>query len=210
MNEIEPFSTKAELVSAIDNGGRFFNIFSQANDSIVTRGELAKAAGTWASDLNAFLFLELATVGLSEMDKHAVIDMLEPGLRSSYREKNPRRLVPVNVDTQCEPGEAIMTEGKIKHCGDKTKFSGFIYTPLMVGQVTTFIMTPIFDAFDVYHLTGPDQPDSAAVIAVPLNSDLQDGQQIRFGGYIRDLEFEQESDRTHKYYLEAMYFTRIG
>ena len=208
MQEVERYHSKSDLVAAIDNGGRFYNVWSQASDNLVTRGELAKAAGVWASDQNAFLFLELATQGLEANDKASIIGLLEPSLRDRFTKFAPKYFAPSEVDEQGQAGDAVVLEGSLEHVGDKSQFSGFIYTPIMVGQVTTFTMTPIFDCFDVYKLIG-DSSGPNAVLAVPLKSPFSDGQQVRVGGYLRQLEFEDAAVRTNKYYLEAVYWARI-
>ncbi|MEM7474763.1 MAG: hypothetical protein AAF483_07210, partial [Planctomycetota bacterium] len=65
MREIKPFESAEALAKAIDNGGRFYNFFSKADDNIVSAGELAKAAGIISSDHTAFLFLEMAAFDLN-------------------------------------------------------------------------------------------------------------------------------------------------
>lgn len=44
MREVQPYRTERGLLKALDNGGRFFNIFTKAGDAQITRAELAKAA----------------------------------------------------------------------------------------------------------------------------------------------------------------------
>lgn len=59
MRELKPYRTLQGLRKAIDNGGRFYNFLTDADDHVVTRAELAKAAGVFTAGVNAFLFLEL-------------------------------------------------------------------------------------------------------------------------------------------------------
>ena len=210
MQEVEPFRTKEELVSAIDNGGRFYNLFSRAHDQIVTRGELAKAAGVWASDLNAFLFLDLASFQFDERDKKAVVSLLEPDLRDRYQEMAPTVLRPSLVDQEGKAGDAVIVEGVLQQCHDKTQFSGCVYTPIMIGDVTTYTLTPIFNSFTVYKVFDEEGSEPCAVIAAPLHSGFVDGDEIRFAGYLRELEFEEEEYRTNKFYLEPTFFSNIA
>ena len=60
MREVHPYKTEGGLLKALDNGGRFFNIFTRASDDRITRAELAKAAGVFGSKPKAVLFLEMA------------------------------------------------------------------------------------------------------------------------------------------------------
>ena len=214
MQEVEAYRSKNELTSVIDNGGRFYNVFSRANDQVVTKGELAKAAGMWASDLNAFLFLDLATFDLDEMEKLAVEDTLEPDLRNRYRQASTRVIAASDIDGEGQAGDAIIVEGSVQKCHEKTKFSGYIYVPITVGDVTTFTVTPIFDHFSVYRLFDGDSRKvdaelPGAVVAVPLKAEFSAGDRIRFAGYLRELEFDDEESRTNNLYLEAIYFSRL-
>ena len=45
MREVIPYSTVEGAARALDNGGRFFNLFSRINDDVVDSSELSKAAG---------------------------------------------------------------------------------------------------------------------------------------------------------------------
>jgi len=47
MREIKLYKTKRGLQKTLDNGGRFYNIFTDAGDDVVSRAELAKAAGVF-------------------------------------------------------------------------------------------------------------------------------------------------------------------
>ena len=72
MRELKPYRTMHRLRKAIDNGGRFYNFFTDADDDVVTRAELAKAAGVFSAGVNAFLFLEVAqqhTMGQSDSEE---------------------------------------------------------------------------------------------------------------------------------------------
>ena len=67
MRELKPYRTMHDLRTAIDNGGGFYNLFASADDQVVSRGELAKAAGVFTAGTRAFLFLEMATQELSKV-----------------------------------------------------------------------------------------------------------------------------------------------
>ena len=98
MRELKPYRTKQGLRKAIDNGGRFYNFFTDADDQVVTRAELAKAAGVFTAGVNAFLFLEMAQQDLQSDDRQSIIDLLESDLRKDYRRIGPQTLVPSAVE----------------------------------------------------------------------------------------------------------------
>ena len=133
----------------------------------------------------------------------------EDPLAAYAREQDLPVMTPPDIDTNGRSGDAVIVEGQLKGIGDKSRFSGFIYTPIIVGDVTTFTMTPIFDQFDAYELSGDESDSGTAIVALPLQSDFADGTRLRLGGYLRELEFEDESARDHNLYLEAMYYSKV-
>lgn len=211
MKEVIPFTSREELSAAIDNGGRFYNLFSTADDQVVSKAELAKAAGVIAAGQVALMFLDLAANDLSETDRNEMISTLEPGLRDRFHDVVRSRLSPSNVESEGEAGDCVIVEGFTKRLREKSQFTGFIMIPNIVGGITTFTMIPIFEMFDVYEFFDEIESNSTGtVVAATAGSDFPDGTRIRFGGHIRSLEVEDESTRTHKLYLEASYFTRLS
>lgn len=69
MREVQPYRTERGLLKILDNGGRFFNIFTRAGDDQITRAELAKAAGTFGSAPKAALFFEMAYANATRFRK---------------------------------------------------------------------------------------------------------------------------------------------
>ena len=129
MQEIKPYKTVNGLKKAIDNGGRFYNWFSQAEDNHVTSGELAKAAGVFFIGTHAFLFLELAQRLLSPQDREAIEWMLDPALRSQYRKQRPQTLKASQVESKGKCGESTIVTGHARFVENKTEFGGFIMIP---------------------------------------------------------------------------------
>ena len=121
MHEIKPYRTLHGLTKAIDNGGRFYNLFSHAGDNVVSRGELAKAAGVFCSGQSTFLFLEMAQQELSPEDRAEVERTLEPDLRTKYRRKRPTGMAPSNVDGEGKAGTAVIVNGYPRFVENKTQ-----------------------------------------------------------------------------------------
>lgn len=66
MREIKPYKTLKGAKAALDNGGRFLNLFARAGDDRITSDELTKAAGVFLHESLAFLFLDMALADLPE------------------------------------------------------------------------------------------------------------------------------------------------
>jgi len=211
MKEIKPYKTLAGLMKAVDNGGRFYNLFSHADDKLVTRAELAKAAGVFSSGDNAFLFLEMAQQALAPEDRATVEEMLETDLRRRYRRQRPHSMHPSTVDADGKPGTTIITTGYPRFVENKTEFNGFIMIPISTGKTTTFTMVPIFDQFDVYELFDNERMEEpSSMVARSRAKRLEHDGPVRFGGVLRKLETEKGKDPVHNHYLEAVYYTRLA
>ena len=210
MRELKPYRTMQGLRKAIDNGGRFYNFFTDADDHIVTRAELAKAAGVFSAGVNAFLFLEMAQLDLQPDDRRSIIALLESDLRENYRRGRPKTLLPSEIEKHGTAGRPVIATGFPRFVEDRTQFSGFIMIPIVAGNVTTFMMIPIFDKFDVYEVFDDRRMRKPNSMVATVRGQLltHDGP-IRFGGVLRKLEFEGKSKKSHKFYLETVFYTRL-
>ena len=142
MRELKPYRTMQGLRKAIDNGGRFYNLFTDADDHIVTRAELAKAAGVFSAGVNAFLFLEMAQLDLQPDDRRSIIALLESDLRENYRRGRPKTLLPSEIEKHGTAGRPVIATGFPRFVEDRTQFSGFIMIPIVAGRVTTSCRRP--------------------------------------------------------------------
>ncbi len=210
MRELKPYRTVGGLRKAIDNGGRFNNFFTNADDHVVTRAELAKAAGVFTAGLNAFLFLEMAQQELKSNDRRTIINLLDPGLRRDYQRSRPRTLAPSAVEKDGSAGRSVIVTGYPRFVENRTEFSTFIMIPIMTGKVTTFTMIPIFDQFDVYEVFDDRRmrkPNS--MVATVRGQRLAHDGAIRFGGVLRKLVFKDKAKKSHKFYLETVFYTKL-
>ena len=88
MKKITPYRTLQGALNALDNGGRFYNVFTKAGDDVITDSELYRAAGVYSGQDKAFLFVEMALSKLSEAEKSKLIQQLLPKLRMNYLQVN--------------------------------------------------------------------------------------------------------------------------
>lgn len=210
MRELKPYKTVQGLRKSLDNGGRFYNFFTAADDHVVTRAELAKAAGVFSAGVNAFLFLEMAQQDLQPHDRQSIIDLLDSDLQKDYRRGRPITLAPSAVEGDGTAGGSVIVTGYPRFVEDKTQFSGFIMVPIMAGKVMTFAMIPIFDQFDVYEVFDDRRmrkPNS--MVATVRGQRLAHDGPIRFGGVLRKLKFEDKTKKSHNFYLETLFYTKL-
>ncbi|WP_212004960.1 hypothetical protein [Chitinophaga sp. HK235] len=98
MEKIKPFKDAAEAISHLDNGGRFYNIFTHSNDRSISHSEVGKVAGLYFGKQKEILFLELAIAGLDENSKAAIMDKFDAELQESYNKYKAHDLLPSEVN----------------------------------------------------------------------------------------------------------------
>jgi len=206
MREIMPYKTVRGARKALDNGGRFFNLFARADDDVVDSAELAKAAGVYSSGMKALLYFEMALMGLSSDERAEVTGFLSPELRTRYAAQRPRILAPSAVESEGQAGVPAIVSGYPVFVENRSEFLGFI-----VIVVRAAVLLPIIDQFDVYEVFDtPDLREPKTVIATTRGSRRLDGVYARFGGVLKELYFDDKTGKAHGFYLEAMYYTREG
>jgi hypothetical protein len=205
MRQLIPYQTVQGAARALDNGGRFYNLFTRAGDNVVQGVELARAAGVYSSDAMAFLYFEMALMDLPAGDKEQVRSLLAPDLRAQLEAKGPRVLPPSRIEPEGAAGVPAIVTGYPYFVEDKTQLKGFI---IMVTPV--IMMVPIMDEFDVYEVFDtPERLGPRTLIATVRGSKRLDGARTRFGGVLKELEFEDKTSRRHGLYMEAAYYTPL-
>jgi len=176
----------------------------------VSRGELAKAAGVFTAGMTAFLFLEMAQQNLSVEDQQAVTNLLETKLRKQFLRVRPLTLAPSAVEKEGVEGNSAIVCGFPRFVENRNQFKGLVMIPVMVGKVMVPIMVPIFDKFDVYevfddkHMKKPN-----SMVATVRGKRLELDGPIRFGGVLRKLGFEDKTQKTHQYFLETLFYSKL-
>ena len=85
-------------MKALDNGGRFFNLFTTAGDDQITRSELAKAAGVFESKPKVVLFFEMTQQALAPRARTRAVAALGPKARNDRKKFLPVMLRPSLVE----------------------------------------------------------------------------------------------------------------
>jgi len=189
----------------LDNGGRFYHFWTKSGDDVVDAGELARAAGVYSSDTKAFLHFEMALMDLPAGQKAEVLSLLSPDLKRQLEVKLPSVLAPSAVESEGEAGITAIVRGYPSFVEDKTQFTGFI---VLVTPV--IMMIPIMDQFDVYEVYHtPERIEPRTVVATVRGSKRLDGSLYRFGGMLKELQFEDKTGKEHGLFLETMYYTPL-
>jgi hypothetical protein len=208
MQDVIPYKNYAGALEALDNGGRFCNIFTKSKDDEVSPVELAKVAGVFSDKQKMFLFYEMAVRELCESDKQSLFASLSEGLQAAYEKHRPQDLLPSDADSKGVASKTAILTGYPRFVTDKTVFSGFIFIPMSAGKSMTMIMIPIMDQYDIYELTD-DSNSAKTFIANVRGSERLPVELSRFGGILKETSVDKKGKEKGRLFLEALYYTRL-
>ena len=205
MRQLSPYRTLQGAKRALDNGGRFYNLFTRAGDNVVEGVELARAAGVYSSDAMAFLHFEMALMDLPPEEQAEVRSLLARDLKEQFQARRPRVLQPSRVESEGVAGVAAVVTGYPSFVEDRARLQG-----VMVMSAPHIMMIPITDQLDLYEVyDAPEQTAPRALVAAPRGGTKLSGSHTRLGGVFKELHFADKTQRYTGLYLEAFYYTPL-
>lgn len=205
MKKITPFISQHEALTVLDNGGRFYNLITKANDGEINSAELSKVAGVISDKQQMSLFLELSLSKLSSNSKRDIYNSLSDELKKAQTEYAAQYLLPSEAKEKGILSQNAIISGIPKYVESNSNFSGFVMIPIMTGNVMTFTMIPIIDRYDVYEVR--DRISSEAfLIAHTKSDDKLPERMITFGGILKELKNKKDESAPSSIFLEAYYY----
>ncbi|WP_430412585.1 hypothetical protein [Kordia sp.] len=204
MKKIEPFRNFNDALSTLDNGGRFYNILTKADDGIISKAELGKVGGIFNSRQRMILFFELSISKLDDEKRNAVISKLDESLQASYLKYKPIELLPSEAYTKGIIASNTIITGIPTLIESKSEFTGFIMIPIVTGNVTTFTMIPLINMYDVYELRD-EASNENFLIAHAKGATKLPKKKIKVAGILKELKSNKEEKVASKRFLEAIY-----
>ena len=203
MEKIIPFLNKQEALKSLDNGGRFYNFLSSAQDGKITTAEMAKAAGVFSNEQKMWLFFEMATKNLNREDKALIIEQFSDKLKESYNEENPKWLKENSIDGNT--AKSVIVFGVPAKVEEKSDLQSFIMVPIITAGTMTFTLIPIFDNYEVYEIDLGSQGDKF-LLAHNKTSQPLPAQEIYCGGVLKEMKKGKGEEAVTEQFLEIMYF----
>ena len=200
MKEITPYKELESALKELDNGGRFYNILTKADDGNITTAELTKAAGAasvFTDRQKMIVYLEMSLMELDLEKKAKVLNILNDDLSKSYKKYQPLYFRPLdNIEAVANSTSVIIT-GTPKLIESKSEFTGFIMIPIMAGSVTTFTMIPIIEMYNIYELKDLET-EKEIIIAHSKSDDKLPEVPLKCGGVIKELKNEKNENKSTK------------
>lgn len=205
MKKIEPYHNLEEALHNLDNGGRFYNLFTKANDGQINQAELGKVGGIFNDKQHLILFLEMSLLKLSQADKADVISKLDSKLHKSYLKYKSNYLLPTEVESKSEIAQSTIMSGIPTLIDSKTEFSGFVMFPITSGDVTTFMMVPIMEEYDIYELWDDTKTAHCIVAHTKQETKLPESKVV-IGGVVKEFNSDELGDGKKDTFLEVSYY----
>lgn len=208
MKQIVPYKTSKNALAALDNGGRFYNLLTQASDGNVSSAELAKVAGVFGDKQKMVLYLEMSIAELDEHSIKGIRSALTSDLKLAYKRYRPQRLLPSEAQAKGRLSASAIITGIPKFMKANSDFTGFIMIPISTGKSMSMIMVQIIDQYDVYEIR--DRETSREfIIAHARGSVKLPPRTIRCGGILKELKTGKKGSGKPKKFLESLYYTPV-
>lgn len=205
MLAIDTYRNINEALESLDNGGRFYNFKTKAKDGVINQAEVGKVGGVFGSKQQLILFLEMSLLKLNRRDKDAVILKFDEDLISNYHKFKSQKLLPSEAKSNGVLGSNAIITGIPKLVDSKSEFEGFILFPMMMGNISSIMMIPLIDQYDVYELR--DEVSSETFLIAHLKeSEKLPNKKLILGGVLKELKADEEEDVASGKFLEAIYF----
>lgn len=208
MKQITPFNSTQQALTVLDNGGRFYNLITKANDGEINSAELGKVAGIMSDKQKMVLYLELSLANLTELSRKEVLKTLSSDLKSAIKKYSAQYLLPSEATKKGVLSQNAILDGIPKFLESKSDFNGFIMIPIMTGKVTTFTMIPIIDHYNVYELRDENSSETF-LIAHSRDAERLPEKRITIGGILKELKKEKKDVSPATKFLEAHYYTDV-
>jgi hypothetical protein len=209
MKKIEPYKNIKEAALSLDNGGRFYNVLTKSDDGIISTSELGKVAGIFNDKQKMILFLDLAISNFDVNAKKNILDSLDDTLRSTYHKYKSQELSPSEAYNKGILSSNSIITGFPKKIESKSDFNGFIIVPVIAGRVTTFILIPLIDQYDIYEIRD-EESDDTFLVAHARGSVMLPEKKIKVAGVLKELKAKKEEKKASKRFLEAVYYLDIN
>ncbi|MCI5220565.1 MAG: hypothetical protein D3914_15580 [Candidatus Electrothrix sp. LOE2] len=206
MQQITPYKTLRGALSALDNGGGFFNVFTKANDGLIEPAELSKVAGIFTERQKLHLYLEIALGGLSKADVASALSAMTPDLQTEYRRYRPAHYTPAQANRQGKAADSVIVTGIPHYVQSNADFKGFMFIPICTGNVTACITVPIVDHYDVYEVRDLTAKEDILVAHARGRKKLPKTP-VTLGGVLKELKGDGKTKLKHSLFLELLYYS---
>jgi hypothetical protein len=204
MEHIQPYQNASEAMSALDNGGRIYNLFTEMGDEQISLGEIAKVAGVFWSTQKAVLHLQMSIMQLPHDEHHEILDQLDDDAQRAYQKHQAPLLSPLAAKAEGVLAANLLLRGTPRYLESKEEL-GYIMMMILVGKVPVSIPTPITDHYDVYHVQGEKSGEDFLIAHSRSKTKLPE-ERLLLGGVLKELKLDKDEPVASGRFLEVIYY----
>lgn len=198
MKHVIPFDNSNDALITLDNGGRFYNLFSEANNGHISSQEVARVAGLFTDKQRIVLFFALSIYKLKAPFQEIVKAAMTDPMRQAYHKYLPQQLLPSEAVHQGIISSNAIVTGIPTKVDSKHELKGFIFVP-------PGIMVPIMDRYDIYEMRD-DEHAEPLLIAHARGSQKLPEEKLRVAGILKEIKVKTNGVENKQMFLEALYY----
>lgn len=208
MQKTETYKTATEALKALDNGGRFYNMFTSENDEVISLPEVGKVAGVFIDRQKSILFLDLSISELSQVETDMILEKMDSSLQSAWQKYKSGRFTPSEAVTGAAISSNAIIKGIPRLTDSKSTLSGFVVVSVLVNKVPLVMPVPITDLYDIYEVRDEAGSD-AFLIAHTASKEKLPEELINVAGVIKEMSTEEGETDPSKKFLEVVYYSEV-
>lgn len=200
MRVLKPLRTLDGFSRAFDNGGRFWSLWSDAGDGVITKGELAKGGASLAAGRTAVLHFELLRGCLPAAEAEQALASLDKKATARWKKHEPVRCSAADAIAQ-RKGTAVIVECEAVRAKDR-EGEGLTFVMLVpVGKVMVPVVVPVARRFRLWRLGGRAGSVGTTLLAVsPKSLDLSE-RRLAIGAIVDESAARPSKGESKRRYL---------
>ena len=200
MRVLKPLRTLAGFGRAFDNGGRFWSLWSEAGDGVITKGELAKGGASLDAGRIAVLHFELLRGCLAAAEAKQALASLDRKATARWKKHEPVRCSAAEAIAQ-RKGTAVIVECEAVRAEDR-EGEGLSYVQIVpVGKVTIPVVMPVALRFRLWRLSGRSGSVGATILAVHPKSLYLSARRLAIGAIVHESATRPSKGNSKRRYL---------
>lgn len=202
MEQVTPFKSASQAIETLDNGGEFYNIFTQADDDLISQSEVSKVAGARLEKQKAVLFLKLAMANLSSREQQEIEGRFDDRLSDNFNKYNPENLIAITDIESIKPGTGVLITGIPRKIEGEGVVSGYISIPV----IDVFTLIPISETYTVYEIKDETSGNSV-LVAHDKDAGMLPEIKIKIAGVVKQFQLAQDQESEFEKFIEVDYFS---
>lgn len=201
MEQITPFNSASQAIDALDNGGQFYNIFTKADDDLISQSEVSKVAGAGLQKQKAVLFLNLAMTNLTAREQQEIEGRFDDNLSDSFQKYAPQKIDSHAELESLKAGTGVIISGVPRKIEGEGVISGYISIPV----IDVFTLIPISETYIVYEIKD-DVSGQSVLVAHDKDAGLLPETKLNIAGVIKQFQLAQDDESDFQKFIEVDFY----